>query len=152
MFHIKQKEIRETRQVFGNFNMKSSRIELVKNGIHAKSGKIKVPRDSIFPRLIKKTKNIINVIKKKKLPCTWYPVAKYGAMFNAIIQFILFLITSHKNFLLNKFICFHRIFQIFLFNQFFFFVSHNFGIFFLLSIFSVYTKKLQIFTTNISKT
>lgn len=143
--------MKKIRQVFENVDMKSSRIELVKNGIHAKSGKIKVPRDSIFPRLIKKSINKM-LLREKKLPCTWYPVAKYGAMFNAIIQFILFLITSHKNFLLNKFICFHRIFQIFLFNQFLFFLFHTISVFFFLNIFFRIHKKLQIFTTNISKT
>lgn len=123
--------------------MKSSRIELVKNGIHAKSGKIKVPRDSISPRLIKKSINKM-LLREKKLPCTWYPVAKYGAMFNAIIQFISFLITSHKKFLLNKYLFSQNLSNFSFQSILIFLVSHNFRIFSSQYFFS-YTQKTSNF-------
>lgn len=64
-------------------------------------------------------------------------------MFNAIIQFILFLITSHKIFVLNKY-WFSQNFSNFSFQSILFFVSHNFGIFFSLVFFS-YTQKTSNF-------
>lgn len=133
--------MKRIRQFFENFDMKSSRIELVKNGIHAKSGKIKVPRDSIFPRLIKKSINKM-LLREKKLPCTWYPVAKYGAMFNAIIQFISFLITSHKKFLLNKY-WFSQNLSNFSFQSILFSCFTQFPYFFFSIFFFVYTKNFK---------